>query len=61
MKDGLGQCPLAIASGITPDNVTDYLPYSYAYLVATGIGKSFDELDPILTQKLIGTVRTYDG
>jgi len=61
MKDALGERPLAIASGITPDNVTDYLPCSDAYLVATGIGKSFEEFDPILTRKLIDIVRTYDG
>jgi predicted TIM-barrel enzyme len=29
--------PIALASGITPENVCDYLPYVDAYLVGTGI------------------------
>jgi len=60
MKSSLEDFPLAIASGITPDNVADYLPYSDCYLVATGISRSFDDLDPILTQRLIKLVRQYD-
>jgi hypothetical protein len=33
----LGDLPLAIAGGIIPENVRDYLPISDCYLVATGI------------------------
>ena len=61
MKQALGDFPLAIASGITPANVRDYLSCSDCYLVATGIGKSFEELDPVLVKRLIDTVRDYDG
>jgi len=61
MKEALGDFPLAIASGITPDNVVGYLPYSDCYLVATGIGRSFDELDPILATRLVQNVREYDA
>ena len=60
MKAALGDFPLAIASGITPDNVLDYLPHSDCYLVATGIGSSFEELDPVLVNRLIANVRAYD-
>jgi len=61
MKLGLRDYPLAIASGITPDNVGDYLPYSDCYLVATGISRSFEDLDPLLTRRLVEIVRVYDG
>ncbi len=61
MKEALGQFPLAIASGITAENVQDYLPWSDCYLVATGISKSFVELDPILVKALIARVRNHDG
>ncbi len=61
MKQALGAFPLAIASGITADNVEDYLPHSDCFLVATGIGRSFEELDPELFQRLIDRVRNYDA
>lgn len=61
MKEALGDFPLAIASGITPDNVEDYLPHSDCYLVATGISQSFTALDPELLQRLISRVRDYDA
>ncbi len=52
MKEGIMCHPcgfgvrLAVASGITPENVKDYLPYVDDFLVATGISKdeyNFDE------------------
>ncbi|HVV38737.1 MAG TPA: BtpA/SgcQ family protein [Candidatus Paceibacterota bacterium] len=46
MREAIGEHPLAIASGMTPENVHKYLPYTDAFLVATGISKSFTELDP---------------
>ncbi|MCK5536162.1 MAG: hypothetical protein KAI79_05000 [Bacteroidales bacterium] len=48
--------PLAIASGITPHNVDEYLPYTRAFLVATGISKSFTQLDEHLLKKLVRKV-----
>lgn len=38
--------PIALASGITAENVRDYLPYVDAYLVGTGIEERFGVLDP---------------
>jgi len=61
MKEALTDSPLAIASGITPDNVAEYLPYSDCYLVATGISRSFVALDRDLLKALIDRVRSYDG
>lgn len=46
IKDALGDFPFAIASGMTPDNVKDYIPYAHCILAATGISKNFTEFDP---------------
>lgn len=61
MKEALGDFPLAIASGITPDNVGDYLPYADCFLVATGISDDFENLNLGLTRRLVETVRAYDA
>lgn len=45
MKQALGERPLAIASGITAENVEQFLPWVDIFLVATGISQSFYELD----------------
>jgi len=60
MKAALGDLPLAIASGITPENVRHYLPISDCYLVATGIGDSFEELNPVRVGALVDAVREWD-
>jgi predicted TIM-barrel enzyme len=47
MRRGMGERgALALASGVTEENVADYLPYVDAYLVGTGIEKDFGVLDP---------------
>lgn len=61
MKEAVGGFPLAIASGITPDNVADYLDVADCFLVATGISRSFTELDPEKTRTLIERVDAYAG
>lgn len=43
---------LALASGISPDNVQKFLPYAHAFLVASSIEKVFGVLDPVLTREL---------
>ncbi|WP_321935477.1 hypothetical protein [Paraburkholderia sp. J8-2] len=45
MREALGDAPLAIASGITPENVHKYVPYVSHILVATGVSESFHEFD----------------
>lgn len=45
MGNASGLHPLAIASGITPENVKPYLPYADCFLVATGISDSHTELN----------------
>lgn len=61
MKHALTGTPLAIASGITPENVADYLPWADAFLVATGISRSFTELDPMRVRALVERVRSFEG
>lgn len=46
MRAGKSDIRIAIASGVTPENIGDYLPYADDFLVATGISRSFDWLDP---------------
>jgi predicted TIM-barrel enzyme len=57
MKQALGDHPLAIASGITPENVGDYLDISDFFLVATGISKSFEQLDSDRVKLLVQKIR----
>ena len=49
MREGT-DFPLAIASGIHRYNVSEYLPHADCFLVATGISRSFVELDPLKVQ-----------
>lgn len=48
--------PIALASGITPENVRDYLPYVDAYLVGTGIEARFGVLDPRKVEALLSAI-----
>jgi predicted TIM-barrel enzyme len=61
MKRGLGDAPLAIASGITPENVSDYSDLVTFFLVATGISRSFTELDPERVKALMDAVGQTKG
>ncbi len=47
---------LAVASGITPENVGDFVEDVDIFLVATGIESSFGCLDPDRTKALVDTV-----
>lgn len=52
MKQAIGTHPLAIASGITPENVAEYMPYADCFMVATGISNSHTELNPARVRAL---------
>lgn len=43
--------PLANASGVTPENVGEYMPYVDCFLVATGISDSHTELNTVRVGK----------
>ncbi len=59
MKGALGEKPLALASGVTVDNVGLFLPYVDCFLVATGISKSFHELDPEKVKAMAQIINNY--
>lgn len=61
LDDWMCKARLGIASGVTPDNVENYLPYVDDYLVATGISQDFHNLDLKLTTKLVERVRSHDA
>jgi len=46
MKQAIGNHPLAVASGITPENVRQYMEHVDCFLVATGISNTHTELNP---------------
>lgn len=50
---GLGGHAMALASGITPENVRGYLPFTQAFLVGTGIEASLGVLDPAKIEQLM--------
>lgn len=45
MKESIGESPLAIASGITVENIEHFLPFVDCFMVATGISHDFHNLD----------------
>jgi hypothetical protein len=57
MKEAIGDYPLAIASGITPENVNQYMPHADCFLVATGVSDSHTELNPIRVRALSKALR----
>jgi len=50
---------IALASGVTAENVGDYLPYVDAFLVGTGIEARLGVLDPARLRDLLDAVATY--
>lgn len=53
LRAGMGDHALALASGVTADNVQSYLPYVQAFLVGTGIEKQVGVLDPVKIEALL--------
>jgi predicted TIM-barrel enzyme len=60
-RRGLGQAPLAIASGVTPDNAAQYAAGVDCFLVATGINRKGDfyAIDPARLAALLDLTRAY--
>ncbi len=50
---------LGVASGITNDNVAQYLPHIDLYLVATGIAINYHELDEVKVRSLALKLSEY--
>lgn len=49
--------PLAIASGMTPENVSEFAPHLSHILVSTGVSRDFHRLDEQRLSQLIAAVR----
>ena len=60
-RRGLGASPLAIASGVTPDNAAEYAADVDCFLVATGINKpgDFYNIDPARLSDLLSLCREF--
>lgn len=50
---------LAIASGMTPENVANYVPYLTHILVSTGVSSDAYHFDPIRLKQLISIVNAF--
>jgi hypothetical protein len=53
MKAGLGDRPLALASGLDPKNISIYAPLIEYALVSTGISRDFHSFDPDLFKEFV--------
>jgi hypothetical protein len=60
-RKAIANCPLAVASGVTPENAATQLQYVDAILVATGINQNDDSelIDRQKLQQLVDVVRSY--
>mgnify|MGYP002632829177 CR=1 FL=1 len=60
-RRGLGRAPLAVASGITPENAGQYAAEVDCFLVATGINRpgDFYTIDPARLAALLDLTRSY--
>lgn len=60
MRGSVGpSASIALASGVTAENVPHYLPFVNAYLVGTGIERSFGVLDPAKVVALQTAISGY--
>jgi hypothetical protein len=59
MRAGVGDRALALASGVTPENVHLFLPYVDAYLVASGIEEKFGVFDPEKVKALADQIHAW--
>lgn len=60
MCEALQGGALAVASGMTPENVKDYLPYVTHFLVATGVSRDAHHFDEGRLTQFISCVRAYE-
>jgi len=51
---------IAVASGVTPDNAVEMLPYVDHFLVATGISKNFHTIDEDKCKALVNAIRSAE-
>lgn len=59
MRAAIGDHALAVASGITPENVEPFLAHVDAFLVASGVEQSFGVFDPARVRALAQAVHGW--
>lgn len=57
MNMAIDRSPLALASGVSAENVEDYLPYVTTFMVATSISNADDTLNPEKVKELANLIR----
>lgn len=57
VREAIDDSPLAIASGMTPENVGGYKKLADCFLVSTGVSKSFEELDKERVKRFIQALK----
>jgi predicted TIM-barrel enzyme len=58
IRAAVGDHRIALASGVTADNVWDYLPYVDDYLVASGINATWSDLDMDKARELAAIIHS---
>jgi deoxyribose-phosphate aldolase len=61
MRAAIGTHALAVASGITPENVERFLPFVDAFLVASGIENRFGTFDPKRVRALADAIHGWQA
>lgn len=59
LAEGFGK-KIAVASGVTPENVVSMLPYVDHFLVATGISSNFHTIDEDKCKALVDAIRSAE-
>jgi hypothetical protein len=60
MREAIPGAAMGLASGVTPENASQFLPYVDAFLVASGIELSFGVLDPEKTKALAEVIHGFE-
>lgn len=61
IREYAGDHPVAVASGVTPENAAEYFEHVDAVLVATGIEKRFGILDTVKLRALVDISRSFQS
>lgn len=56
MRNAIGDFPLAIASGVNVENVSQFIGLADCFLVSSSISENFYQLDPMKVRKLVDTI-----
>jgi len=59
LRTGLGDHAMALASGVTAENVRSYMPYVQAFLVGTGLESRLGVIDPGKLEVLTRAMSTF--